>query len=344
VGARRRLSRLRLFAFATVTSVVLVVVAFVVFSETAFRTAMGFLDDELAAARDGRFTDAARLRLLFVGDSFTAGESSESVVGYWHYIPELLEARGVPGPIETISLAVPGSTSRYHVRQVASWLEESGQVPHHVVVITGACNWDALELQKAFVAGPIGRRSTHPLLQPFYLGPGGVMWGMHYFGGRLGVVHPGDPQQVMYTPLRNYWYAHQPYEEWIFGETRRAFGELVGVARAAGVEPLAGAYIAHQMSEHVRAEAKELAVPFFDQSAPSWEREYRDRGLLHEDEWHLNDAGNRDMATRWADWYVANGLDPRVPEAQKAGAGTTWGDEAERNEAGQAPVDVQHSR
>jgi len=337
VSAPRRLSRLRLFVFAVATSVLVVVLAFVIFSESAFRTSMGYLHGELADARRGRFSDDAALTLLFVGDSFTAGESSDLGKGYWHHLPPLLEARGVPGPVETISLAVPGSTSRYHVRQVAQWLEESGQVPDHVVVITGACNWDALELQKSFVATATGRRTTHPLLQTLYLGPGGVMWGLHYFGGRLGVVHPGDPQQVMYTPLRNYWYAHQPYEEWIFAETRRAFSELVDLARSHDIAPLGGAYIAHQMSEHVRAEAQEREVPFFDQSDPSWEVNYRERGLLHPDGWHLNDAGNVDMATRWADWYVA-----QFP--QNAGAGTTWGDAADLNDAGQAPDPVQQVR
>jgi lysophospholipase L1-like esterase len=281
-----------------------VITAFVIFSETAFRTSMGFLHGELDDARSGRFTEEAALTLLFVGDSFTAGESSESAVGYWHYLPRLLEERGVPGPIETLSLAVPGSTSRYHVRQVRKWLAESGQIPDHVVVITGACNWDSLELQKSFVATGTGRRTTNPLLQTLYLGPGGVMWGVHYLGGRLGVVHPGDPQQVMYTPLRNYWYAHEPYEVWLFDETRRAFRELVELSRAEDITPLAGAYIAHQMSGHIRSEAAELTVPFFDQSDPSWEQNYRARGLLHEDEWHLNDAGTKDMAERWADWYV----------------------------------------
>lgn len=315
----RRISRLRLFLFAVFTGVVALVVAFVAFSETAFRTSMGYLHRELDEARAGRFSEEAALKLLFVGDSFTAGESSESAVGYWHYLPALLEERGIPGPVETVSLAVPGSTSRYHRRQVESWLSESGQVPDHVVVITGACNWDALELQKSFVATAEGRRTTHPLLQPLYLGPGGVMWGFHYVGGRLGVVHPGDPQQVMYTPLRNYWYEHPPYETWLFAETRATFKGLVEHARDRGIEPLAGAYIAHQMSEHVRSEASLLEVPFFDQSEPRWEQQYRDRGLLHPDGWHLNDAGTVDMAERWADWYVAGPGRSRV--AQKAGAG-----------------------
>jgi hypothetical protein len=249
----RRLSRPRLLAFSALTALGAALLFFVALSELAHRTALAGLEAELAAARAGRFQRSG-VRLLVVGDSFTAGELSESGVGWWAHLPELL-----PGT-ETISLALAGSPTRTHLAQVRAWKAESGQQATAIVAVTGANNLDSLDCQRRYVAA--GGRA--PLwLRPLYLRGGGPMYGLHYLGGRLGVMQPGDPEQVMWAPLKAAWYRNEAYERWAIEDTERLLGELAGEGRL-----ILGSYVAHNRSTVLREAAGKLELPFFDHEGP----------------------------------------------------------------------------
>lgn len=238
-----------------------------------------------------------------MGDSFTAGELAESRVGWYAYVPGALARRGVRA--EAISIALAGSTTRIHVEQLRAWRRESGQRPTHVVLISGANNWDSLDLQRRFTAA--WPDTVHPLLRPLYLRGGGPMFALHWLGERAGLVQPGDPEQVMVGPAQRYWYEHPQYEEWLLSQTRGELAAFAARTRDIGAEPVFGSYVAHSMSAELRAAATALGVRFFDEQGPDDEQraaEYREAGWLAEDDWHLNDAGHRVYADRFARWWV----------------------------------------
>ena len=100
----------------------------------------------LASARAGRFAEPAVLpRVLFLGDSFMAGELSESGTGY----PVLLRS---PPLLDVVNAAVAGSPTSVQRRQFAAWLLESQQRPDYVFAAVGTNDSDAMEPRREWLA------------------------------------------------------------------------------------------------------------------------------------------------------------------------------------------------
>ncbi len=295
-------SRLHLVLFAAAVGSTCLAGAALIGSQWAFRTAMDWLDEELREARSSRFQDPEALHLLFVGDSFTAGEMSESERGYWAYVPDEVGRLRPDLRIETRSVALAGSTTYVHNAQLEAFLTESEQRVDGVVVVSGVNNWDSLHYQRRYVQ----TTGAVPLwIQALYSGPKGLLFGLHYPGSRLGIAEVGDPQQVLLDPIKNFWNEDEAFGDWLKKETDLGLRRLRTRAEAAGARLWIGSYISHSMSDTLKAFAATEGLPYFDTQGASVELAYRKAGFFAEDGWHLNDAGNRDLARRWSSFFVA---------------------------------------
>jgi hypothetical protein len=289
--------------------------ALVVFNQGAFEWAMQYLAEESLEARSGRFsTRDETLRLLFVGDSYTAGELSESGRGYWAYVPDELAALGYPRPVETVSIALAGSTSWFHTHQVAGWLEESGQRTDYVMTMGNANDRRGYDFQRRFCASEGGQRDVPLIVRALYAGPPALLFPFNYLGMRLSPRLYMDEVHDSFGPLRRWWEANEPYGKWLPGESGAAVEALVELTRAEGATPLAGAppYQNAPWSAGIPEAAQRLAVPFFNLAVPEVQAALASKDLLTGDGWHPNDAGHRYIAKRWARWF----MDSVEPTAQ----------------------------
>ncbi len=283
---------------------VITLAGLVVLNQLAFEAAMRFLAAEAQEARAGRFAlgDEA-LRLLFVGDSYTAGELSESGQGYWAYVPEELAALGYPRPVETVSIALAGSTTWFHTRQVASWLTESGQRPHYVMTIGSVNDGRAYEFQRRYCDSEEGRTDA-PAVCVLYAGPRSLLFPLNYLGMRLSPAQYMDEAHDAFGPLRWWWERNDPYRQWLPGATGKAFEALFDQARSQDLRVLAGSYHDPLWSVGMPEAAQRLEVPFFDLAIVEVQAAFEAQGMLTEDRWHPNDAGHRYLAKRWARWFM----------------------------------------
>ena len=265
-------------------------VALIGASELSWRLGRHLRGDELVASRASRFGDEGALRVLFVGDSYTAGELSESGRGYFSWLPQGLS----DCPLEARSIALAGTPTATHRSQLAAWLEESGQRPDFVMVISGANNLGSLDLRHAFLADPSQdaprrMRSLYRSRRAFTGLARIVGRGLNLDGPAADALPTADPT----------WEAWPPWQEFVQEHTRTELLQLADLARAHGVQPLFGTYHADAQNPAIRLAAEQARVPLLDVEGPL------PPALLARDRWHRNDAGNRELAARWLAWFEA---------------------------------------
>ncbi len=256
----------------------------------------------LEEARSARFTCDGCQRILFVGDSFTAGELAESKLGYPHYVPDALTRLGVHPPAQTVSVALAGTPTSVHRSQVQAFFEESGQVPDYVMIISGANNRDALASRRAFVASEPGR-SAPPGVRRFH----GAHQSLGLIGKILGrwiAVAGGTEVTPLFAPYEEFFQTDPSYLAWVATQQRSELSALVHEVGAFGSAPLLGTYHSEVNNGAARAVAEAEGVPLFEFEEEGGPRTWQADGLLHEDGWHLNDAGTRVLADRWAARFV----------------------------------------
>ncbi len=283
--------RALLFRFVAVALGVLV--ALVVASEVSWRLGRHLRADELVLSRQARFEDGDALKILFLGDSYTAGELSESGQGYASWLPETLSGRA----LQTRSIALAGTPSAVHRAQLAAWLEESGQRPQFAMLISGANNLNSLDLRQGFLAdpeneAPDGMRSLYRSRRALTGLARMVGRGLRLDGPAADALPTGDPTWLAWLP----WQAH------VQQHTHAELLAFAALARHHGVEPLFGTYHVDDQNPAIVRAAREAGVPLFDISAfpkPTMEH-------LSEDGWHRNDAGNRWLAEQFAGWFEAH--------------------------------------
>jgi len=273
--------------------------------EAVWWKARNYRDEQAIEARSARFSERQdRLRLLFVGDSFTAGSLSESDLGWWAYVPDALRDRGFAPRVEVLSLALAGSPTPFHGRQLAAFLTESGQTPHFVMVITGANNPNSAELWTAYTTSEVGRRHTSRRERALYGAPTGFRALALTVGRLLGRDLPPDPRRRDIARLDRYLSEHPEYAEWLRAETARGLTSIFTLARDRGIQPLSGSYLSDALIGATRAASAAANVPYFDMESAELEARWRADGGLTYDDWHLSDEGNRRYARRWAEWFL----------------------------------------
>ena len=306
--ARRLLSGALLAAFAATLTLAVAV-------QVVWLRASTFRDEEAIDARSARYSDREALRLLFVGDSFTAGSLSESDLGWWAYVPAALRERGVSRRVEVLSVAVAGSPTPFHRRQVRDWLDESGQVADFLVFVTGANNPNSVELWTEYVLGPTGARHTTRSERALYGAPSGFRLFALSVGRRLGRDLPPDPRRRDVPALDMYLSRHPEYHAWIEERTTAEFVGLASLARERGMRPIAASYLTDPLVPATRAGASAADVPFFDIASEARQTRWGGMGLLSPDGWHLSDAGNKRYAALWVEWFLAGPGALSVPSA-----------------------------
>ncbi len=299
-------SRFRKVGFAAAAVVLSTMVAAVVAVEAVGWKARHYRDDQAIEARSARYSDREdRLRLLFVGDSFTAGSLSESNLGWWAYVPDALRDLGHQPRVEVLSVALAGSPTPFHQRQFEAFLDESGRTPDVVMIISGANNPNSQELWTAYTLSDVGRTHTTSAERAMYGAPTGLRLLALRLGRALGRDLPPDPRRRDVARLDQYLSEHPEYRAWLEAETTRRLTAFFATARDHGVRPLAGSYLSDPLIGATRTAAAQADVPFFDMESQELEQTWRADGGMASDGWHLSDDGNRRFAKRWAAWFVA---------------------------------------
>ncbi len=299
-----RRARLLLYA-GLVVSVVIPLVWFGVATLVWART-NAVLEDGAERRCAQRFSDASSLRLLFLGDSFTAGDGSESNLGFWAYLPDALAAEGIEGA-EVLSLATSGATTAYQREQLDCWLTTSNQAVSYVVVTGGVNDASSLRYHRDFLAEFQPER--HPASVRFLYGlPRPILLGIHYpvlLQRRLRTprAQPFDdaPSDAGWVPLIGYHASHPAYEDWALLHQQGQLRAMHEAVEEAGARLIVGAYSHHE--DHSVVERMGGWIRYVEP------RELRDhyeaQGWFAPDGWHLSDAGARDYARRWARWFAA---------------------------------------
>jgi len=267
------------------------------------------LDARAATQCAQRFEDAPGPRLLFLGDSFTAGDGSESETGFWAYLPAALERRGVVGA-QTRSLAISGSTTGYQLDQLRCWVETSGQRLDTVVVTAGVNDWGSLRFQRQFLEE--GAPGSHPAaLSGLYRLPRPVLFAVHYplrLADRMRSPAHAWAQEGQndggWVPGWGYFSDHPEYGDWVADRQRRNLEEMAELAGAAGGELVVAAYVVND-ARNPAGHAEGDWTSFLEPAEASGSAAAG--GLLSDDAWHLSDAGARDLAERWAGWLAGGG-------------------------------------
>jgi lysophospholipase L1-like esterase len=333
MSAPRRLSRRRLVAFSA-----FVLLLFGLGTvELFYRAAQGWIDDQGWQLRQQGFDPNAPIKLLFLGDSFTAGELSEAGVGFWHYVPAAFRARGETRRVQVINLALAGSTTRFHRDQLVRFLEEHAVAPDAVMLITGANNASAQASLQAFLQAPESRGHAPAAMRFWYRFPR-VVYGLNAVAfligryrlgvddeGKLGMAGDWNPvdtgRWTFMADGRFCWVCPDatsrlmalrgsPYAAWLDGEIRGMVGEVDDAVRARGGRLLTGTYVGqnHVVTDPpidpLGDEARARGLPMLDLSDPAVIARFRQQGFFIEDGWHLSDAGSKALATAWAEWYL----------------------------------------
>lgn len=313
-GKRRRLLRGFALAGLAVGSALAVLL---VFAEVAHRDGLESLDGLLAERRDVRFADDGRIKLLFLGDSFTAGELAESGVGFWAYLPDAVKAFGYTRGVQTVSLAMAGSSSPYHYRQLVEWLAESGQRPDFVFATTGANNNHGFVFQQHFIRHS-GYAHELPLwVRGLYRLPRSLTWGIDQAALHLGLADFDDPTKVSFAPLIRHFKKSRAYMGWVNELIAEWVAALHRLGQRRGFRVLAASYVRTGFHAPLRREAARLGITLYDIESEGLEDCMRGWGYMTKDEWHPNDAGHKYLALRLARWLVREVLPG--PGGQPAG-------------------------
>ncbi len=303
--APRRLSRARTALFALLVVPSALVALWFLGGALLWWFDSSDLEDHTNSLCNQRFADDGGVRLLFLGDSFTAGDGSASERGYWEYLPRALASEGVDD-VQVLSLAISGSTSGYQLDQLRCWVERSGQTIDAVTLVAGANDWGSLRFQREFLA--THEPTSHPaLLRSIYELPRGLLFGFHYPRRLVERLRTPADQQLLYGASDGGWVlewsyfaSHPAYGDWVRERQRRNLGELQRLAAAAGGRLIVGSYVISEGSQ-----LSDIEGPWSRFLEPAQRREeYDRRGLISSDDWHLSDAGAEDYASLWARWFV----------------------------------------
>ncbi|MBZ0271522.1 SGNH/GDSL hydrolase family protein [bacterium] len=265
-----------------------------------------WLDGVLANARSGRFAETESRKILFMGDSFTEGRHAESHVGYWAYLPDRAKRTGYETPVETVNIAVAGSTTLSQIRQLESFLDESKQTPDDIMIISSVNNPDSVEFHRAYLGSNAGAGAPAWLRLAYRL-PRAWIFSINMLG-RIPIW--SNPERAdCFFGCQNFVIealdisrTAEPYLDFIVAETGRLLGRIADIARARGIRLLAGTYIGEN-SVDTAAAAEALGISYLVLNDPATVQWFRERGYFLADGWHLNDAGQKQLAAIFLDWH-----------------------------------------
>ena len=266
-----------------------------------------WLGKDLEARRTGRFKQQDSLKILVVGDSFTAGELSESGVGYAAYLPEAFRELGFAGEVEAVCVGLAGSTTPVHYRQIKSWLRESGQVPDLIFIITGANNINAHRFQSHFIKNSPRAYEVPGWVRLLYRLPRWATWGMDNAAYHLGMAELDNPTKTTFKPLTRYWRESPAFMSWANTLLAKWVVSLHELGRAREIPVATGSYISGGVHDPLRATARRRGIPLFDIESQALDECMLRWGFYTDDGWHMADAGHRYYARRLA-WWLANGV------------------------------------
>ncbi|MCB9487666.1 MAG: SGNH/GDSL hydrolase family protein [Deltaproteobacteria bacterium] len=277
-----------------------------------------YLAQEARQSRAGRFINPDSVHLVFVGDSYTAGELAESGVGYWSYLPRALARQGYPRPVETVSLAQAGSTTAFQRRQLQAFVDESRQRIDLIYLITGRNNDLSWEYQHAYAMSPeaetqIPRRARiwHRAPRPLVALTG--VWSRYiasYDGKSFSSKYDADA--LPSGPLALSQYAG--YRGFLIDAT---LGDLRGIQDIASrnrAVPAFGLYHdVDDMQDIIAFFAEVNGIRVFSIAKAEPGRFTRGAPFVFSpDGWHFSDFGHRLYAQSLAVWLLENRL---LPEA-----------------------------
>ncbi len=308
----RRRSPLRVALYLAVILGTAGVAGFLALSEGLYRGGLASVEDEAAELRAQRFSDPDALRLLFVGDSFTAGVVDPA--GTWtDFLVDELARQGFAHPVEVINIGFAGSDTGWHVAQVRRWLAAAELPPVHTSLITGANNAGTYAWQAAFLDSE-GARTAPATLRAVYRLPRSTVFGAELIAnllrgeGNLSDDLPlPDAEHLDVGLMRGRLEAASDFLPWTAARKGALLDDYVAVVRAAGAEPLLGTYITegeYETNDSTRAAAARHGVALFDVASPDRHADFHRTGGYLEDDWHLSEAGQRRFAALWVGWYL----------------------------------------
>lgn len=281
-----------------------------VLSETLYRAGLQGVQDEAAERAAQRFSDPSGLRLLFVGDSFTAGVVAPP--GTWtDYLPEALRDAGLQGAVEVINIGFAGSDTGWHVEQARRWLEEAPRPPDCVMLITGANNAGTYAWQQGFIAAntadpaPLWLRSIYRLPRSTVFGAELAANLLRGRSGQDGGLPLPDAEHLDVGLMRTRLEDSSDFLAWTARRKAALLDEYVRTVREAGAAPLLGSYITegeYETNDVTRAAASRHGAAMFDVASPELHADFHRSGGYLEDDWHLSGTGQRRFAAMWAAW------------------------------------------
>lgn len=294
---RRRLGVVRTLAFAAVAGALLLVGL----GELALLLRNQSLAEQAEAARRGAFTDPDATKILFLGDSWTAGREGESTgEGYWYYVPDALAAAGYEGAVQTATVALAGSTSWFQYEQLGAFLAESELAPDYVMVVTGANDPRSYEQARQFCKEHDDWVELPPFARLWVCGPRGLAF-VHGLGAKAAARARGELAPLDVPPGLGG--VADEYGAWFRDSIGRPYQATLLRIEEAGAQALIGSYH-HDDTDPIRAGiAAAAGVPFHDISTDLVRATLRE-GLQVEDGWHTNEAGDRYLAELFAAWFV----------------------------------------
>ena len=263
------------------------------------------------------FVSPDAFKILFVGDSFTAGGSTESGKGFPEYMGEALRDAvvGDRKGVEVVNIALSGTDTAIHARRLRLYLERHLVLPDLVFVVTGHNSFGSNEARAAFqrehaaasLFGPWSRvvrysmvlTVVHELVK-------------HY----LGWLPSDEAAAVQSDAFRTY----------VAGLLREDLVRMVEDAGRRGIPLCLGTYIRPAWSDRVilpvlREVAASHDVPLLDIYSEELDRRFLEDGLYARDGWHPNDAGQRVLAGIFIEKLREEGvMEASIPDSEGQGA------------------------
>ncbi|MFC1889054.1 SGNH/GDSL hydrolase family protein [Thermodesulfobacteriota bacterium] len=255
---------------------------------------------------DRIFLDAGAFKMLFVGDSFTAGGRTESGKGFPEYIEEKLEEKFVPGGrrADVVNIALSGTDTFLHRRRLELYLDRNPVKPDLVFIVTGANNHRSKQMQASYrLSRPDAGITKHLLSaldRSIFLSTLGAL------AGRIG----HDPSGIFQND-----FSTTEYRLFVSERFRSELIVMVGMLRDEKIQAVFGTYIRPSDIDQLCLSAlldvsSRYRIPLLTVYSEDLDEEFKREGLYANDLWHPNDRGQKVLAEIFLKLIQDHGLLP----------------------------------
>ena len=282
---------------------------------------------------DRAFTRRAACKLLFVGDSFTAGGGTDSGRGFPAYIAERLAGRRAPdgGGVEVVNIALSGTDTGLQLGRMRAYLARHAIAPDVILVVTGANNRNNNESRARYLRERRGEVHAGP-------------WTVIVHRSLLLTVVKEMVGKRLPFLFRG---CERPFEtgdffRYVDTRFREDLDAMIDAAQAAGARIAFGTYIRPTPKDEallrtLRAVLARRGVPLLNLYSEERDRRFLEGGLYARDGWHPNDEGQRLLAELFLAGMARAGLLGAPDRAGARGCGAVGAPRATSNRSAAKP-------